>query len=132
MNATYTPVTQHIQVGRKSAVTRKTLMAKTGFTDRTVRGQIEAAVNDGMLIVNLGEGGGYYVPDDDADIIRYYQQECHRIRSIAAKLRPFRRYLDSRQMAGQLEIGVCLRCAEPIKDGYLCDDCEQKLNARKG
>ena len=61
-------VTDHIGIGKESAVTRSTLRLLTGFDDRVIRKAIE---NSDELIINNGKG--YFKPtEDEIDEVKTY------------------------------------------------------------
>lgn len=56
-------ITDYIGTGKANAVTRSTLCAMTGMDDRSVREAIEHARHEGAIIINTGNGCGYYIAD---------------------------------------------------------------------
>lgn len=81
-------------VGKENAVSRKTLAALTGLSDRSVRGEIEKERRSGRLICSHMEaGGGYYLPADEMEIREYYKAQTSRISSLILAREPFRRAL---------------------------------------
>ena len=81
-------------VGKENAVSRKTLAALTGLSDRSVRGEIEKERRSGRLICSHMEaGGGYYLPADEMEIREYYNAQTSRISSLILAREPFRRAL---------------------------------------
>lgn len=72
----------HIPFGKSRAVSRKMLCEKTGQSDRQMRRMIEQARRWGYVIVNDGDGAGYYQSDSIADIMAQYQRETSRAMSI--------------------------------------------------
>lgn len=81
-------------VGKENAVSRKTLAALTGLSDRSVRGEIEKERKSGRLICSHMEaGGGYYLPADEMEIREYYNAQTSRISSLILAREPFRRAL---------------------------------------
>lgn len=82
-------------VGKENAVSRKTLAALTGLSDRSVRGEIEKERRSGRLICSHMEaGGGYYLPADEMEIREYYNAQTSRISSLILAREPFRRALN--------------------------------------
>lgn len=82
-------------VGKGNAVSRKTLAALTGLSDRSVRGEIEKERRNGRLICSHMEaGGGYYLPADEMEIREYYNAQTSRISSLILAREPFRRALN--------------------------------------
>ena len=81
-------------VGKGNAVSRKTLAALTGLSDRHVREEIEKERRSGILICSHMEaGGGYYLPSDEMEIREYYNAQTSRISSLILAREPFRRAL---------------------------------------
>lgn len=81
-------------VGKENAVSRKTLAALTGLSDRSVRGEIEKERRSGRLICSHMEaGGGYYLPADEMEIREYYNAQTSRISSLILAREPFKRAL---------------------------------------
>lgn len=81
-------------VGKGNAVSRKTLTALTGLSDRSVRGEIEKERRSGRLICSHMEaGGGYYLPADEMEIREYYNAQTSRISSLILAREPFKRAL---------------------------------------
>lgn len=81
-------------VGKGNAVSRKTLAALTGLSDRHVREEIEKERRSGILICSHMEaGGGYYLPADEMEIREYYNTQTSRISSLILAREPFRRAL---------------------------------------
>lgn len=75
-------IIDYIPIGKDNAVSRRQLVALTGWDDRTVREAIETAKHNGALVINLG--GGYFVADkakDQAEIRRYRDAINHRVRA---------------------------------------------------
>lgn len=81
--------------GKENAITRASLKTKLGVGDRTMRRAIEAARKDGLLIVNDGDGAGYYqVSDDDLPhLSRQYWQDTARISAISKRRKHMKKIL---------------------------------------
>lgn len=84
-----------IPVGHENAVTRQQLCISTGMNDRRIRKAIAEARRE-IIILNLQDGNGYYVPDmeddvDKAELKRFVKQEEHRLKSIGWSLKAARR-----------------------------------------
>lgn len=80
-----------ISVGRENAVTRMTLSEMTGLPDRTVRRLIAEARDEGVLILNAGDG--YYISNDLREIERQYRMDRSRALSVLKRLKTMRRIL---------------------------------------
>ena len=74
-----------IPKGKDNAISRSWLRYALGTSDRQVRKMIAQAREDGYLIINTGKG--YYIPDDVADLIRFYRREKKRAISIFVRLK---------------------------------------------
>ena len=87
----------YIPIGRKKAITRRELVAVTGVRDREVRKAIHCARRI-MPIINLSNGGGYYIPDmnnpeEVKALVKFVQQEEGRLKSIGWALKTARQTL---------------------------------------
>lgn len=71
----------YIPVGHDNAVTTDELQRRTGLDNRSLRAAIKAS---SVLICNLQDGSGYFVPaPEDADYVRRYMaQERSRMMEI--------------------------------------------------
>lgn len=85
-------ILDYIPYGKENAITRSELVFKIGLSDRKVRNLIADARRE-TVIINLQDGGGYYIPTDRAEIERYLKQETHRAKSIFYRLKSARRAL---------------------------------------
>ena len=86
-----------IPVGYRNAVTRAELRRRTGKNDRVIRDAIADARHD-MPIVNVQNGKGYFIPDEndpeDVRLLRLFViQEEHRLKSIGWSLKGARKAL---------------------------------------
>ena len=90
----YKRVVDAIPYGRKNAVSRVTLAANVGMTDRQVRKCIEAARKDGRFIISANEnGGGYYIATDLEEIEAQYKIDRARALAVLSRLKPMRQKL---------------------------------------
>ena len=80
-----------IPKGKDNAISRAWLIWALDTSDRQVRKMIAQAREDGYLIINTGKG--YYIPDDVADLIRFYRRERKRAISIFVGLKNTRAQL---------------------------------------
>lgn len=90
-------VLKFIPVGRKHAISRERLVHATGMNDRNVRDAIHHARRV-IPIINLSNGGGYYIPDmnnpeDVKALIRFVRQEESRLKSVGWALKTARQTL---------------------------------------
>ena len=73
-----------IPIGRSCAISRRGLCNLTGQNDREVRRQISAlraeADPDGMVIVSISTGSGYYRTDNIDEISHFVNEMRHRNR----------------------------------------------------
>ena len=81
----------YIGVGKEAAITRSELARLTNLPDRKVREQIEAARRNGELIVNAGDGAGYYISDNIDELTRQYRMNENRAMSILVQKKFLRR-----------------------------------------
>lgn len=90
-------------VGRQNAINRKELTAITGYRDRLVREAIEA-LRHNHVIINLGKGEGYYIPDSTPqgrkEAAIWLTRQDRRIQSIRAATRGARRFVVGRKNKG--------------------------------
>ena len=88
-------IIDYIPEGSENAISRKNLCIKTGLEDRVVRGLIEEARRETIIISN-NDGSGYWLfPDNPTDkekamLARYVKQQESRAKSIFYALRPAR------------------------------------------
>lgn len=96
MAAVQVAVYNAIGVGSKNAVTRKDLKRITGYRDRLIRESIEALRIE-RVILNQGNGNGYYIPDTGQQGLRetivWLEREDKRIESMKAATQGARKYI---------------------------------------
>lgn len=85
-------IIEYIPTGKDNAISRADLRRLTGLGDRAIRDMIADARRE-TVILNLQDGGGYFIPEkDEAHLIRQYiMQEEHRLRSIGYALKSARK-----------------------------------------
>lgn len=67
-----------IPIGHANAIRRRDLCARLGTSDRLVRRMIEQARTDGHLILNIGDGRGYFQVDmSDPGDLDLLECQCH-------------------------------------------------------
>ena len=77
-----------IPMGNKNAITRKELARRSGLGDRQIRSNIAEMNNQGILILNNGDGYFQYSgEDDDMFLNEYLATEKARVRTISRKIR---------------------------------------------
>lgn len=79
-----------IPLGKENAITRKSLAIALGIPDRRMREAIEKARADGLMIVNLGDGNGYYQTNDLDEIAQQYHKDTARAMSVLSRRKPMR------------------------------------------
>ncbi len=72
----------NIPLGKDNAVTRDGLRNLTGMSDRAVRKMIESARGYGYLILNDGDGKGYYQSTNPDEWEKHYHRETARALSV--------------------------------------------------
>lgn len=75
------------------AALRELVQSWTGryITDRTMRKMIETARQEGLVICNGQDGNGYFLPTTREELIRQYDQNESRAKSILRQQRFIRR-----------------------------------------
>ena len=89
--------------GKKNAVSRTTLIIKTGQTDRTNR---DCIANSEEVVINLQDGSGYFrpLPSEKELVRRYYKQEHKRALMILKRLRKLKKWLEKADGQTELEV----------------------------
>lgn len=83
----------YIPIGKKNAVTLDILSCENFFTKRAIRKRIEKARDDGVIILNDGDGKGYYISTDIDEIERQYWKDKSRALSVLKRLKAMRKIL---------------------------------------
>ena len=86
-------IIDYIPHGRDNAITNRELQERLQITDRQVREYVEQARREGVIIINLQDGRGYFQTDDIEYIERQYNQNRSRAMSILVQQKPLRRKL---------------------------------------
>lgn len=86
----------YIGTGRENAARRISLRSMSGMKDRAMREGI-ALLREEYPILNFQDGRGYYLSYDPAELMRYRNQEMHRIQSAFAALRGIDKALEGRK-----------------------------------
>lgn len=64
-------IAYYIPVGHENAISRQQLCIRTGLGDRQVR---EAVKTSKILICNLSDGSGYFIPrDDEINLVKAFK-----------------------------------------------------------
>lgn len=95
-------ITDFIGRGKENAVTRAELVAKLNLPDRTIRNLIEDERRKGTLIINAGDGAGYYISDNLADLERQYRMNHNRAMSVLVQQKHLRRRI--RELGGEVPL----------------------------
>lgn len=66
----------------ETPVTRKQLSKLTGLPDRQVRELIEQKRREGVIILNLQDGRGYFTSTDAGELEKQYRQNNSRAMSV--------------------------------------------------
>lgn len=74
-------------------ITREELVKLTGLPDRKVRELIEQKRREGVLILNLQDGKGYFTSSDLDKLERQYKQNNSRAKSVLVQQKYLRRRL---------------------------------------
>ena len=103
-------ITDYIPTGSNNAISRKNLCAVTGLSDRIVRGLIEEARRETIIISNNDESGYWLYPDfpteQEKELLRkFVKQQESRAKSIFYALYPARQ-----MMKGGAENGNQTNC----------------------
>ena len=86
-------IERFIPEGKANAISREVLATRLGLTDRQVRRMIEEARERGELIVNDGDGEGYYLASDIGQIERQYRKDRARALAVLKRLKTMRQKL---------------------------------------
>lgn len=80
-----------LPAGKRNAISRKELVARSGLSDRQLRHQIAAERRAGAVIISTTEnGGGYYRPENPEEIRRFVASMVHRGKEIFAAVKSAR------------------------------------------
>lgn len=93
MNNLTEVVVGKIPFGRENAIKRDVLAEELGISDRKVRKHIEKARASGFMIVNSGDGKGYYQTDDLDEISEQYWKDTSRAMAVLSRRKPMREVL---------------------------------------
>lgn len=88
-------IIDYIPYGRQNAVSTDYLKAITGLDTRTIRQMIANERTQGAVICSSlkSDGGGYFLPADPSEAVRYVRTEQHRIESAREALKSAVRYV---------------------------------------
>ncbi len=88
-------IEEYIPVGHDNAIKRRELRRLTGLSDREMREHIEYARTREIVILNLQDGNGYFMPrDDEGELVRRcYRAEVSRGRTILKNTRNYTQWL---------------------------------------
>lgn len=80
----------HLYHDKEGAMSRTELCAALNMPDRQVRELIEQARREGAIIINDGQGQGYYLSNDIGEIKRQYKTDKSRALSVLYRLKTMR------------------------------------------
>lgn len=86
-------IAQTIPFGRENAVRRDTLATMLGTSDRQMRKMLQAAREEGVIILNAQDGRGYYQSADIDEMTAQYRQDTARAMSILQRRKALRKIL---------------------------------------
>ena len=87
-------ITEYLGIGKEHAVPKETLCNLTHMTDRELRKEIELLNKSGeVMVCNLSDGSGYYIPKDFQEAISYRRQEYSRALSNLKKVDSMDQYI---------------------------------------
>lgn len=97
---------QSIPVGRENSVSYRTLCARWGRCERSVRQILQALSRydngDNYVLIRSSRGGGFYKTDDHTEIEQYRQECLNRGRNIFAAISKCNRILENQD--GQMSL----------------------------
>lgn len=97
-------ILEYIPKGRKNAVSARTLMRKTGLSERQVQAAVLQARANGVPICS--SINGYFIPESAEEAAGYCREQYKRIKSGFIALKPVKDYVRSeasREVWEQLE-----------------------------
>lgn len=99
-------IAELIPTGAANAISSRDLANKCGCSEREIRHAVEDLRRNGVLICSSyrSNGGGYYRPRDSEEIDDYFKRQLSRIGNIWRALQPFKRYLHTLPLQGQLAL----------------------------
>lgn len=87
-------ISDYLPVGEIHAVSMQELSNRLGASERETRAIILTERRRGVPICSdCKRGGGYYLPDNSAEALRYVRQQETRIRTAQAALNGVKKYL---------------------------------------
>lgn len=101
-------IEEYIPIGREKAISREMLTMRTGICDRAIRNHIECARRNGIVIINLQDGSGYYQPCEEptaeeiADVRHYYNAQKRRAMRILEGNKAVSKWLKNKDLGGQM------------------------------
>jgi hypothetical protein len=94
----------YIPMGKENAISRRELVYLTMLPDRQVRKLIQAARDQGEVILNDQDGKGYYTSDDLVELRRQYNTNRRRALSILRQQKHIRRRLRELEPSDQMTL----------------------------
>lgn len=91
-------ISDFLPVGESCAISMRELSNRLGTTERETRLIVLSARQHGEPICSdCKRGGGYYLPDSRAEVLRYVRQQEARIRTAQAALNGAKKYLQEHE-----------------------------------
>ena len=92
-------ISDFLPVGESHALSMRELSNRLGASERETRAIILAERRRGVPICSdcSKRGGGYYLPDNSAEALRYARQQETRIRTAQAALNGVKKYLQEHE-----------------------------------
>lgn len=82
-----------LKFGKKNAQSRPELASLLGWSDRILRKNIERARQEGVVIANDQDGGGYYFPETREELERQFKRNESRAMAILRQQKHLRKAL---------------------------------------
>ena len=95
-------IAEIIPTGRQNAVSVKSLMISTGWTERAVRAAVSRERISGALILSNRQNGGYYLPANRNELREFLRSNEAQVFSTLKMLRAAREQL--KVLEGQLSL----------------------------
>lgn len=83
----------YIPIGRENAISMPDLSVSKGITPRECRRLVQREREKGAPICSDFERGGYFLPADKGEALRYYRAQLARIKTARAALNGVRAFL---------------------------------------
>lgn len=88
-------IKEFIPEGEANAISMKELSLRIGATERETRRLVlSARRNDAPICSDCKQSGGYYLPDNGSEALRYVRQQEARIKTAQEALNGVKKYLE--------------------------------------